>query len=429
MGAAVLAGAELSTLLTMALGVCLAAAGATGLGAWWGRLTLRRFERLASDLRRASSAADDIERVSELRPRDEAIVARAANEVFARARAQLAQAESDHRLLTSLVEHSPSGVLIVDERRRILMVNGKFCEIFDLRANPEGRLAAEVITAPEVLDMIERGAQAASDGDRLAIASSRDVVLRLVPTGSGELAIVAQDVTRFRSAERARTAFVANVSHELRTPMAAILGYAETLSTDPALSDEVLPLVEALTRNSRRLRDTFEGLMNLARVEARSGQLSLEPLRLAPLLAEAMAAPADLAAQKGVAFEVDCPPELTASVNAEAFDVIVGNLAFNAVKYTPEGGEVRVVAAAVEGQVELHFIDTGIGIEAAHQERIFERFFRVDEGRDRSSGGAGLGLAMVKHLSLATGAHIRLSSAPSQGSTFVVTFPQAGRAA
>lgn len=415
LGATAEVGAGLALVLTLVLVVVL--------GDRWSAVIGARWSALAAEIRRVWSAPEGGERVSELRPPPEQDLARAVNEVLDHARADVQRSEADRRLLTSLIEHSPNGVLVCDLDGRILRVNTAFCELFGLRGPLVGRLAAEVLTAPEALELLEGSSEIDPDDERFAVVSSRDLVLRPITTGAGEVALLAQDVTRFRSAERSRTAFVANISHELRTPMAAILGFADTLAAEPDLPEQVRPSVDALCRNSRRLRDTFEGLMHLARVEARSGQLTVEDLRIAPLMAEALAGAADMASAKGLSFAVDCPEELRASINAEAFTIIVGNLVMNAVKYTPPGGEVEVTAASREDGVEIAFRDTGVGIDPAHQERIFERFFRVDEGRDRATGGAGLGLAMVKHLCLATGARIRLVSSPSVGSTFIVTFP------
>lgn len=365
-------------------------------------------------------------RVPELGDAAELPLGAAINGMIAELQARIGGAEADARLLASLVENSPNGLLICNADGRIRTVNQAFRDLFELRGDPVGRLPTEVLSVPEVHELVDLARSGQGDDEVRLVPGSRTVVLRPIATDGGEVGVLAQDITAFRAAERARTDFVANVSHELRTPMAAILGYAETLSQDlDRLPDDVVPLVEAVSRNSRRLRDTFEGLMRLAQVEARLGELALEPLRLQPLLAEAVAAAADEAATKGLDFALECPEDLTARINAEAFDLIIRNLATNAIKYTPTGGEVRVVALVCDEDVRVDIVDTGIGIEAAHQARVFERFFRVDEGRAREVGGTGLGLAMVRHLALATGARVSLASEVGEGSTFSLHLPPA----
>jgi two-component system, OmpR family, phosphate regulon sensor histidine kinase PhoR len=354
-------------------------------------------------------------------------IAATVNRLLEVRRGERAAEEADRRLLASLIEGSPNGVLVVGRDGRVRFVNRAFRELFDVRVAAVGRRPAEVVHVPEVLDLLDLAGHQASEDEIVTATGARDVALRPVVTESGEVAVLAQDITRFRAAERARTAFVANVSHELRTPMAAILGYAdELLAASEELPERHRKLVEAVARNGRRLRDTFEGLMHLARVEARSGQLRLETLRLAPLLVEAVASASELAAGKGVGFELRCDQEVRAATNADAFDVIMNNLASNAVKYTPHGGAVVIDAGLVEGEVQIVVRDDGIGIDPAHHDRIFERFFRVDEGRAREVGGTGLGLAMVKHLCLATGARIGVRSAVGRGSTFSLTLAPPG---
>lgn len=412
--------------LVVATGVAGAGLGAMGLGARIRARVMERWEGLIGALETLGAAERRDGRVSELRPEPDRRLAAAVNRLLQVQTHERQNQEADRRLLGSLVGRTPNGVLVVGRDGRIRLMNDAFRAIFSAPEAAIGRVPAEVVAVPELLDLLEVAASDEDPVEVITVAGARDVLLRSITTEVNEVAILAQDITRFRAAERARTAFVANISHELRTPMAAILGYAETLLEDrDDLPQNIVPLLDAVARNSRRLRDTFEGLMHLARIEARSGQLPQEVLRLAPLIADAVAPAVDAAAIRSVAFEVSCAENLSAATNAEAFDVIVNNLASNAVKYTPAGGRVSVSVRREGDTVVLEVADTGIGIDAVHQDRVFERFFRVDEGRATQAGGIGLGLAMVKHLCLATGAHIALQSTPDQGSTFRVTLPGA----
>jgi two-component system phosphate regulon sensor histidine kinase PhoR len=206
--------------------------------------------------------------------------------------------------------------------------------------------------------------------------------------------------------------------------VAAIMGYAETLLDErERLDPGLVRLVEAVHRNGTRLRDLFEDLLQLSRIEARRGELPLMAVPLRPILEGAVASAADRAAHRKQDFALECPADLRARVNAEALGSIVGNLAMNACNYTPEGGRIRVIAEPAPGEVLVHVEDNGIGIDPAHHQRIFERFYRVDEGRSRSAGGTGLGLAIVKHLARASGCTVSLSSAVGQGSRFTVHIP------
>jgi two-component system phosphate regulon sensor histidine kinase PhoR len=230
-----------------------------------------------------------------------------------------------------------------------------------------------------------------------------------------------QDISRLRRAERYLAEFVGNVSHELRTPATAIYGYAETLLEERASLDPLhAEMVEVIHRNARRLTALFDDLLTLSRLDARVGPLPLSTFRLASVVAEAFDKCSTLARDKRIHFESLVPPYLEVLANRDAMGHVVGNLVENAVKYSYEGGVVTVRAQPRDRYVLLEVIDLGIGIDPAHHQRIFERFYRVDKGRARSAGGTGLGLSIVKHLVEAMGAAIDLKSKPGSGSVFRV---------
>jgi two-component system phosphate regulon sensor histidine kinase PhoR len=387
----------------------------------WRIPATRRHRRLLASLDRIVSGGALL---SEMGSGEEHALARAINAIVRSERAAAVEHQKELLLLRSLIEGSPNGVIVVGNDGRVCMVNEAYRGLFSARSEIVGRAVAEIVSEPEVLEVVAKGRQGRAEEVSVSTGDGRDLLLRPIMTPHGDIAVLVQDVSRFKEAERARTAFVANVSHELRTPMAAIMGYAELLQLDvDELPERARPLVDAVARNSRRLRDTFEGLLHLARLEARSAGLPLATLSLSPLVDAAVAGAREEAVAKGVAFEVSVPPELVIQTNAEAFSIILGNLAINAVRYTPQGGAIALTAVHDGDRVMLDVVDNGIGIEPANQQRIFERFFRVDEGRTRDMGGSGLGLAIVKHLCLASGAIISVHSALGAGSTFRVSFP------
>jgi two-component system phosphate regulon sensor histidine kinase PhoR len=253
----------------------------------------------------------------------------------------------------------------------------------------------------------------------------RDLVLRALPLEDAEGCMgVVLDVTSVRAAEKARRDFVANVSHELRTPVTAILGWSEALVQERGeLPAHVHDMVDAIDRNARRLGLLIEDVLHLSRIEARRADLHLEEEELAPLVDEVVARHRGRPDQAGVALRVDVPAAVAVPLNAEAFEHALGNLVDNALKYTPRGGAVVVAARCSDDHVDVTVSDTGIGIDVVHHARIFERFYRVDAGRDRAVGGTGLGLALVKHLCRAMRADVVLESRPGEGSTFTIRLP------
>jgi two-component system phosphate regulon sensor histidine kinase PhoR len=294
--------------------------------------------------------------------------------------------------------------------------------LLPVRGDPRGLAPIECIPLPALQEAVDEVVLHRSPSEREMQADGRDLLLRAIPLaeGGGVMAIVL-DVSSVRAAERARRDFVANVSHELRTPVTAILGWSEALSADAhALPESARPMVAAIDRNARRLGRLIEDVLQLSRLEARRSDLSLRPMTLAPLVEEVIASHAGTASAQGVRLLNHVPETLAARIDAPAFDHALGNLVDNALKHTPSGGCVTIGAVQEGGVVRVDVTDTGIGIPEVHHGRIFERFYRVDHGRDRAVGGTGLGLALVKHLCQAMQADVSVVSAPGKGSTFTL---------
>jgi len=234
------------------------------------------------------------------------------------------------------------------------------------------------------------------------------------------------DVTELRRLEKVRKDFVANVSHELRTPITAIRGYAETLQSG-AIADPVAApkMVDIIHRQSERLSELVEDLLELSRLESRQIQLAETPVELAEAITRALEAVRPKAQPRGTTFHVQVPPGIFVLGDQRAVEQIILNLVDNAVKYSPPYGRVELSAATDDGQVTLRVKDNGGGIEAKHVSRIFERFYRVDKGRSREMGGTGLGLSIVKHLATAMKGDVRCESTPGQGSSFFLKLSKA----
>jgi two-component system phosphate regulon sensor histidine kinase PhoR len=236
----------------------------------------------------------------------------------------------------------------------------------------------------------------------------------------GAVLVVLDDVTEFRRLDEIRRDFVANASHELKTPLAAIQGYAEMLAEETHHDDAVVILTHA-----RRMSKLVEDLLALSRLEARSLDLKPRPIALAPFIARALQLVRPQAEAKTLTLAqetADGPPEL--HTDEEALLQILVNLLDNAVKYTPAGGRVTVLARREpDGRAALAVQDTGPGIPPEHLPRLFERFYRVDKARSRELGGTGLGLAIVKHLADRLGGEAYVVSGPGEGTEAGVRLP------
>lgn len=338
------------------------------------------------------------------------------------------RAELQRNLLIAMrvSEQSRVGLAIVeDEEGRFTFTNPRFRELCRLRSDPLGRRPLEVVPAVEVHEVVE-GALSGQELERDFATGWGDLKVRAERLDDRHVTIRLEDITAEREAERARSDFVANVSHELRTPITALMGYTETLLADAeSLPGPLAAMLGTVERNARRLRDLFEDLLRLHRIETRRKQLPLERQRLHPVLVDAVIDAVDRGAQRGVELSLEVDESLDAFCHRDALVAMVGNLARNAVAYTGDGGHVTVRAAEGAQGVLIEVQDDGIGIAPHHLERIFERFYRVDEARSRRAGGTGLGLAIVKHYALATGAEVTVESEHGEGSTFRIQLPPA----
>jgi two-component system phosphate regulon sensor histidine kinase PhoR len=220
---------------------------------------------------------------------------------------------------------------------------------------------------------------------------------------------------------------VANVSHELKTPLSAIKGYAETLRLGAVNdSEHNLLFVRRIEEQADRLHELILDILQIARVESGQETFDLTAVPIAALVNETVQQFEKIAATRQVQLVVEPAREEVAVIaDDEGLRTILSNLVDNGLKYTPAGGTVTIRAVPGEQTVTLEVADTGIGIAAAEQSRIFERFYRVDKARSRELGGTGLGLSIVKHLAQAFGGRASVESQPGRGSKFSVELQRA----
>jgi two-component system phosphate regulon sensor histidine kinase PhoR len=339
------------------------------------------------------------------------------------------------------------GVAVVDGQERIVFCNQAFLQIVGLqKVQCEGRPALAVIRQADALELIRRaliGAEVLRG--ELSIGTVRpltfSVTVAPVPTvtpGEGQgvpsqkvsvsgAVVVLHDITDLRRLEQVRKDFVANVSHELRTPLTAIQGFAETL-LGSALEDPQnnCRFLEIIRSHAVRLGRLTDDLLKLSRIEAGKLEVAIQPISLIDAIESCVETTRIRAGEKQLSLKVNCPNGLPPVRAHEALlREVLQNLLDNAVQYTPPGGRIDVSAAVEDGHAVVTVSDNGIGIPIADQERIFERFYRVDAARSREVGGTGLGLAIAKHIVEAHGGRIWVESAIGQGSKFHFSIPLA----
>jgi len=238
---------------------------------------------------------------------------------------------------------------------------------------------------------------------------------------------IIQDVTEVRRLEQMRRDFVANVSHELRTPMTSIQGFVEALldgmAEDAGSQERYLRVIlDETTRLNRLLND----LLDLSRLETGQVKWPMEPLRLEYVLDDVLTKLSPQLEKQGLQAETDCQENLPAVLgNRDRLQQVLINLLGNAIAFTPQGGHIKLSAVEEGASVRVSISDTGVGIHPEEQEKVWERFHKVDRARTRGLGGTGLGLAIVRQIVEAHGGKVGLKSIPGRGSTFSFTLKKA----
>lgn len=361
-----------------------------------------------------------------------------------------AHLESEIRLLSSernrasaILRSMVEGVAVVDAQERLVFCNRAFSEILNLQsATSEGSPLIEVVRNSDLLGLIRRalqGEEALQSDIAMGIVQPQNFSVTAAPVKALEsdrsgpedkpsgAVVVLHDVTELRRLERVRQDFVANVSHEFKTPLTAIQGFAETLLAgaldDPKNNRRFL---EIIREHAARLARVTDDLLKLARIEAGKLELEFFPVGLHELIDSCTETTLLKASRKKISFEVEAPTGLPPiRGDASLLHDVLQNLLDNAIQYTPAGGRIKLEAFVGTNEATLTIADSGIGIPIADQERIFERFYRVDAARSREAGGTGLGLSIAKHIVEAHGGRLWVESAVGRGSKFSFSIPLA----
>ncbi|MBA3755162.1 MAG: phosphate regulon sensor histidine kinase PhoR [Nitrosomonas sp.] len=250
------------------------------------------------------------------------------------------------------------------------------------------------------------------------------VSLQLVPYGFNQKLLISRDITRFEKLETMRRDFIANVSHELRTPLTVIGGFLETLSADDhvniGFNKRALALMNEQTTRMQRL---IEDLLVLSRLENEQNKMNEKAVDVVNLLHDILQDAESLSAGRHqIKLNILTQDQLLGS--EEELRSAFGNLISNAIRYTPDNGEISINWEKHDGEGLFFVQDSGIGIEPEHIPRLTERFYRVDNSRSRETGGTGLGLAIVKHVLGRHEARLKIISKVGKGSRFNIWFPE-----
>ncbi len=253
----------------------------------------------------------------------------------------------------------------------------------------------------------------------------RHVSVRGTRLSSPLVLVVIRDITEQERVEQMRRDFVANTSHELKTPVGAVSLLAEAIESAAEDPEQVRAFARRLSAEAARLASLTSRVMSLSRLQSADDLAVTDDVAIDSVVASAIEAHATAADAAGVTLVRGGDRGLVVRGDQQILSEAVGNLIANAIAYSPRGSSVGIGISRVGSAVEIAVTDRGIGIAEDEQQRVFERFYRSDQGRSRRTGGTGLGLSIVKHAVQRHGGEVRLWSRPGRGSTFTVHLPLA----
>ncbi|WP_219838349.1 two-component system histidine kinase PnpS [Paenibacillus sp. R14(2021)] len=360
---------------------------------------------------------------------------------------QMTRIHQNESQLASVLDNMINGVVMIDANGTIVLFNRMAEEILGFPAREIiGQHYASAKQQYELTQFIQEALELREhlrDEVTFYFPTERLLDLNLVPIFENDeefegVLLVLQDVTAIRRLERMRSEFVANVSHELKTPVTAVKGFAETLLGGAVDDSETArSFLQIIYDESDRLNRLIGDILELSKIESRRVPLLYSPVELSSFVNKTMELMSAEAVRKQIRVTAKVEQGLYVEADEDRLRQIVMNLLANGIAYTAEGGCVSIVVEPVHdpnatldefGQenyehIRIHISDTGMGIPKKDLPRIFERFYRVDKARSRSSGGTGLGLSIVKHLVELHKGTITVESKVGSGSTFTIELP------
>ncbi|WP_153464748.1 MULTISPECIES: two-component system histidine kinase PnpS [Sediminibacillus] len=355
--------------------------------------------------------------------------------VLARSLQQITlQERMQENQMSTVIDNMESGLMLIDEKGYVHMVNRKFLSIFGSTEKEYlGFLYYDVLDKEKIHKAVQE-AFLYEEKVKVSFSISSGLERKSVEAVGAPLfndkrelkgaVLVFHDITELKRLEEMRKDFVANVSHELKTPITSIRGFAETL-LEGAMEDTELrrQFLEIILKESGRLQALIHDLLELSKLEKDELRLEYSEVDVPSLVHDLLPVVSQQADKKQIELTVDLPDQFVAVVDGERLKQVFINLLNNAVNYTPEQGKVTLAITGDGDKWRITVSDTGIGIPEKAQSRIFERFYRVDRARSRNTGGTGLGLAIVKHIVEAHKGSIFLESKVNEGTVFTIELP------
>lgn len=337
--------------------------------------------------------------------------------------------------LSTVIDNTESGLVLIDEKGYIHLINRKFISMFGGKShNYQGYLYYDVLAEETIHETVQQTFLYETN-IKHTFTHTADVDPKYIEIVGAPIfnergmlkgaVLLLYDITHLKKLELMRKDFVANVSHELKTPITSITGFAETLLSGAKDDKDSLDrFLTIIYDESTRLQGLIEDLLTLSKLEKDEFKITRTTVDINQLIDEILPVIEQQAKQKGITLTTDVKDNITLQADGEGIKQVIINLLTNAISYTSENGTVDLTAADEGESIHIHVSDNGIGIPRKAVPRIFERFYRVDKARSRNTGGTGLGLAIVKHIVEVHDGKISVESEPDQGSVFHVYLPK-----
>ncbi|PPK42239.1 two-component system phosphate regulon sensor histidine kinase PhoR [Trinickia symbiotica] len=338
--------------------------------------------------------------------------------------AQVRQVEQQHSRFIQAIQASPNGVVMLDDHDQIEWCNAIAEQHFGLDAKRDLRQhVTHIVRHPDFVRYVNSHRYDETLVMRgMGEKRQNTLSVQVFPYGENRKLVLSDDITELERTDSMRRDFVANVSHELKTPLTVLSGFLETLREIPLEEDDRARYLELMEQQAARMRHIVDDLLVLAKLEGDIKSPGEQAIDMGAVLRHLQDDAMTLSAGRHkLAFDVEETLTVT-GVETEILSAL-GNLVTNAVRYTPDGGSIKVEWRLFGDRAAFSVSDTGFGIPAADIPRLTERFYRVDRSRSRDTGGTGLGLAIVKHVLQRHDALLDVKSEEGRGSTFTVRFP------
>ena len=336
-----------------------------------------------------------------------------------------AEVENGRGKLEGILSGTSDAILVTDEQDRILMLNGAAARALKLDpAQVVGQSATTAVQCKELCALFDRTVDDGGDlRTEVPLSDGRTLYASLTPIAGIGSVVVMQNITHLKELERIKNEFVSTVSHDLRSPLTSIRGFVDLIGMVGPLNDQQKSFADKIRKGATDITALVEDLLDLGRIET-GAAFEFEPVYFTEIIAESADVLRGNAESKGQWLDVHVPPSLPPVLgNRMRLGQVVKNLVGNAIKYTPDGGHIRVWAEVQAGQLLVSVQDTGIGISAEDQARLFNKFYRVKSEKTADIPGTGLGLVITKTILDKHAGRIWINSELGKGSTFTFLLP------